>query len=67
MVERPIEELLRKYLGISVPRVILGILMIIFAILILIEPELVAYLIALYLLIAGIFVLVDELLKSRRL
>ncbi len=56
MVEKPIEKLLRKYLGISVPRIILGVLMIIFAILIFIKPELLAYIIALYLLIAGMLI-----------
>ena len=67
MVEKPIEKLLRKYLGISVPRIILGVLMIIFAILIFIKPELLAYIIALYLLIAGMLILTGEMLKSRRL
>jgi len=58
-----IERLLRKYLGISMPRVVLGILMILFAILIFIWPELVSYLIALYLLISGIIVIIDEYSK----
>jgi len=58
-----IEKLLRKYLGISMPRIVLGILMILFAIFIFIWPELVSYLIALYLLISGIIVIVDEYSK----
>jgi len=45
------------------PRVVLGILMILFAILIFIWPELVSYLIALYLLISGIIVIIDEYSK----
>jgi len=59
-----IEKLLRKYLGISMPRIVLGILMILFAILIFIWPELVSYLIALYLLISGIIVIIDEYSKK---
>jgi len=63
MSDEYIEKLLRKYLGISMPRIVLGILMILFAILIFIWPELVSYLIALYLLISGIIVIVDEYSK----
>ena len=63
MSDEYIEKLLRKYLGISMPRIVLGILMILFAIFIFIWPELVSYLIALYLLISGIIVIVDEYSK----
>lgn len=63
MSDEYIEKLLRKYLGISMPRIVLGILMILFAILIFIWPELVSYLIALYLLISGIIVIIDEYSK----
>jgi len=64
MSDEYIEKLLRKYLGISMPRIVLGILMILFAILIFIWPELVSYLIALYLLISGIIVIIDEYSKK---
>ncbi len=63
MSDEHIERLLRKYLGISMPRVVLGILMILFSISIFAWPELVSYLVALYLLISGIIVIVDEYSK----
>jgi len=65
MAEKPIEELLRKYLGISIPRLVMGVLMIIFAALILMKPELLAYIIALYLLVSGMLVIIDEVIKKR--
>jgi uncharacterized membrane protein HdeD (DUF308 family) len=63
MAEKKTEELLKKYLGISVPRLIIAILMIIFGIVILVRPEIVGILVGLYLLISGILSLVDELRK----
>ncbi|MCY0868936.1 MAG: DUF3096 domain-containing protein [Desulfurococcus sp.] len=65
MSEEKIQELLRKYLGISAPRLVIGILMLIFGILILVEPDLLALVVALYLIISGILMLIDELIKSR--
>ncbi|MCC6041364.1 MAG: DUF3096 domain-containing protein [Desulfurococcaceae archaeon] len=64
MAEKKAEELLKKYLGISVPRLIIAILMILFGILILVKPDLVGILIGIYLLITGILALVDELRKK---
>jgi uncharacterized membrane protein HdeD (DUF308 family) len=63
MAEKKTEELLKKYLGISVPRLIIAILMIIFGIVILVRPEIVGILVGIYLLISGILSLVDELRK----
>lgn len=65
VAEQKFEEALRKYLGISAPRIVIAILMIIFGIIILVWPDLVAILIGIYLLISGILALVDELLKGR--
>lgn len=65
MAEQKFEEMMKKYLGISAPRIIIAILMIIFGLLILVWPELVAILIGLYLLISGILALVDEMLKGK--
>jgi predicted membrane protein len=64
MAEKKVEELLKKYLGISVPRLIIAILMILFGILILVKSELLGTLISIYLLITGILALVDELRKK---
>jgi len=64
-VEKPIEELLKKYLGISAPRVVIGLLMLIFGILIFIKPDLLALLVAIYLIISGILVLIDEFTKRK--
>jgi len=64
--EKSVEELLRKYLGISVPRLVLGVLMLLFGVLILVKPEIVAWLVALYLLISGVIVIVEELMKRKR-
>jgi len=63
MAEKKAEELLKKYLGISVPRLIIAFLMIIFGIVILVRPEIVGVLVGIYLLISGILSLVDELRK----
>jgi uncharacterized membrane protein HdeD (DUF308 family) len=63
MAEQKAEELLKKYLGISVPRLVIAILMIIFGIIIIVWPDLVAILIGTYLLISGILALIDELRK----
>lgn len=67
MAEEKTKELLQKYLGISAPRIVIGILMLIFGIIIWIYPDLVSLLIAIYLIINGILVLVDELMKSSKL
>lgn len=63
--EKPVEEMLRKYLGISAPRVVIGILMLIFGILIFIAPDLLSILVAIYLVISGILVLIDEFMKRK--
>ena len=65
--EKQVEELLRKYLGISAPRVAIGVLMLIFGVLILVMPDLLAILVALYLVVNGLLVLLEEALKSRTL
>lgn len=67
MAERTVDEMLRKYLGISAPRLLIGFIMLLFGIIIWIWPDLVAILIAIYLIINGVLVLVDELLKGRAL
>ena len=67
MAEERVRELLRRYLGISAPRVVIGVLMLVFGMLILVKPELLAVLVAVYLVISGLLVLVDELLKGRAL
>lgn len=67
MAEQKFEEIMRKYLGISAPRIVIAILMIIFGIIILVWPEFVAILIGIYLLISGILALVDELAKGKAL
>jgi len=67
MAEKAINEMLKKYLGISAPRIVIGILMLLFGIMIWIRPELVAILIAIYLVINGVLVLIDEALRSRAL
>jgi len=64
-VEKRVDELIKKYLGISVPRILIGIIMLIFGILIFVKPDLLAILIAIYLIINGILVLIDEAMKSR--
>ncbi|AFL66929.1 DUF3096 domain-containing protein [Desulfurococcus amylolyticus] len=65
MAEEKIQELMRKYLGVSVPRLLIGIIMLIFGFLILVKPELLGILVALYLIIDGILVIFDEYIKSR--
>ncbi|WP_227410918.1 DUF3096 domain-containing protein [Thermosphaera chiliense] len=65
MAEKTVDELLKKYFKISAPRIIIGILMLLFGIVIWIWPDLVALLIAIYLIINGVLVLIDELLKGR--
>jgi len=65
MAEEKLQELMRKYLGISVPRLRMGILMLIFGILILVLPDLLGYLVALYLIINGLLVILDEYSKSK--
>lgn len=67
MAEKTVDEILKKYLGISAPRILIGILMLLFGIIIWIWPDLVAILIAIYLIINGVLVLIDELLKGRAL
>ncbi|MEM0505828.1 MAG: DUF3096 domain-containing protein [Thermosphaera sp.] len=67
MAERAVDEMLKKYLGISAPRLLIGIIMLLFGIIIWIWPDLVAILIAIYLIINGVLVLVDELLRGRAL
>lgn len=67
MAEEHVRELLRRYLGISAPRVVIGVLMLVFGILILVKPELLAVLVAAYLIVSGLLVLVDESLKGRAL
>jgi len=64
-IEKPVEELLKKYLGISAPRIVIGLLMLIFGILIFIKPDLLTILVALYLILSGILVLIDELMKRK--
>ncbi len=64
-LEKSVEEILRKYLGISIPRIAIGILMLIFGILIIVFPALIAWLIGLYLIIAGILIIVEEYLRSK--
>jgi len=65
MAEKAVDEILKKYFKISAPRIIIGILMLLFGIIIWIWPDLVALLIAIYLIINGVLVLIDELLKGR--
>jgi len=43
--EKGVEEILKKYLGVSVPRLALGVLMLLFGVLILVKPEIVAWLV----------------------
>ncbi|WP_276814739.1 DUF3096 domain-containing protein [Desulfurococcus amylolyticus] len=65
MAEEKIQELMRKYLGVSVPRLLIGIIMLVFGFLILVKPELLGILVALYLIIDGILVIFDEYIKNR--
>jgi uncharacterized membrane protein HdeD (DUF308 family) len=65
MAEKTVDEVLRKYFKISAPRIIIGVLMLLFGLIIWIWPDLVALLIAIYLIINGVLVLIDELLKGR--
>ncbi|MEM4528114.1 MAG: DUF3096 domain-containing protein [Desulfurococcaceae archaeon] len=67
MAEEKISELIKRYLGISIPRIFIGIIMLVFGALILAMPDLLAVLVALYLLINGIVILVDEIIRSRAL
>jgi ABC-type transport system involved in cytochrome bd biosynthesis fused ATPase/permease subunit len=67
LAEEHVRELLRRYLGISAPRVVIGVLMLVFGMLILVKPELLAVLVAAYLIVSGLLVLVDESLKGRAL
>jgi len=67
VAEKPVEELLRRYLGVSAPRIAIGVLMLIFGVLILVMPDLLAVLVALYLVINGLLVLLEEALKGRTL
>jgi uncharacterized membrane protein HdeD (DUF308 family) len=64
LAEEHVRELLRRYLGISAPRMVIGVLMLVFGMLILVKPELLAVLVAVYLIVSGLLVLVDELLKG---
>ena len=65
MAEKKVDELLKKYLGISALRIIIAILMILFGVIIMLKPEMVGLLIGIYLLISGILALIDELIKGR--
>jgi len=65
--EKGVEEVLKKYLGVSVPRLVLGVLMLLFGVLILVKPEIVAWLVGLYLLISGVIVIAEELMKRKSL
>ena len=65
MAEKKVDELLKKYLGISALRIIIAILMILFGVIIILKPEMVGLLIGIYLLISGILALIDELIKGR--
>lgn len=42
MAEKTVDEMLKKYLGVSAPRILIGILMLLFGIIIWIWPDLVA-------------------------
>jgi len=64
VVEKKTEEILKKYLGISVPRLIIAFLMIIFGILVIVKPDIVGILVGIYLLISGVLSLIDELRKK---
>ena len=64
MAEKKTEEILKKYLGISVPRLIIAFLMIIFGILVIVNPNIVGILVGIYLLISGILSLIDEFRKK---
>ncbi|ADM28628.1 hypothetical protein Igag_1831 [Ignisphaera aggregans DSM 17230] len=64
-VEKSIEEVLKKYFGISLPRIGIGILMLIFGILVIVLPALISWLVGLYLIIAGILVIVEEYMRSK--
>lgn len=59
-----IEKLVKKYLGISVPRMILAVLMIIFGVVIIVLPALLVWIIAVYLIVNGILTLVEEVSKK---
>ncbi len=59
-----IERLIKKYLGISIPRVTLAILMIIFGIIIIIIPALLVWIVAIYLIVSGVLTLVEEYSKK---
>jgi len=65
MAEEKLQELMKKYLGISLPRLTMGVLMLVFGILILVLPDLLGYLVALYLIINGLLVILDEYSKSK--
>ncbi|ADV65319.1 DUF3096 domain-containing protein [Desulfurococcus mucosus] len=65
MAEEKLQELMKKYLGVSVPRLFAGVLMLVFGLLILVLPELLNLLIAAYLIIEGLLVIIDEYVKSR--
>ena len=69
MAEKTVNELLKKYLGISVLRITIGVLMLLFGTMILAWPDLLAVLVAIYLVINGngVLVFIDEALKSRAL
>ncbi|MEM1695343.1 MAG: DUF3096 domain-containing protein [Candidatus Aenigmatarchaeota archaeon] len=67
MAEKKVEEIMKKYLGFSAPRLVISLLMIVFGVVIIVWPDLVAILIGIYLLISGILALVDELLKGKAL
>ena len=59
-----IEKLIKKYLGISIPRITLGILMIVFGIVIIVMPALLVWIIAIYLIVSGLLTLIEEMSKK---
>lgn len=59
-----IEKLVKKYLGISVPRMILAVLMIVFGVVIIVIPALLVWIIAVYLIVSGMLTLVEEVSKK---
>ncbi|MEM0027117.1 MAG: DUF3096 domain-containing protein [Ignisphaera sp.] len=67
LAEKTVQEMLKKYFGVSAPRLVIGVLMIIFGILIIVFPELIAWLIGIYLLVSGILTVVDEMMRGRKL
>ena len=63
MVEKPVEEIIKKVFGVNIPRLALGVLMLVFGVAVLVFPKLIAILVGLYLIVSGILVIVDEYMK----